>query len=98
LSSPAVFAAAIYAGAFSSGIAFVTWRAGVRLLGASHASIYQNLLTLIAVIGGWLLLAEPVMMAQLLGGGLVLVGLIVMRRSRATTKPNERANQVDAKT
>ena len=82
LSSPALLAATVYAGAFSSGIAFATWHAGVRLLGASHASIYQNLVTLIAVVGGWLLLQEPASIAQLFGGCLVLAGLFAMRRGR----------------
>ena len=80
LLNPEFFAAAIYAGAFSSGIAFATWHYGVRTLGASHASIYQNLVTLIAVVGGWLLLSEPMMVAQLFGGGLSIMGIIMMRR------------------
>tara|TARA_R110002049_G_scaffold309268_1_gene519557 strand:- start:78156 stop:79100 length:945 start_codon:yes stop_codon:yes gene_type:complete len=86
LLEPTLLAATIYAGAFSSGIAFVTWHAGVRILGGSHAAVYQNLVTLIAVLGGWLLLSEPATSSQLLGGCLVIGGLIAMRRGRHPVK------------
>ena len=79
---PRLLAAVVFSGAFSTGIAYASWNAGVRLVGASHASVYQNVVTLVAVVGGWLLLSEPVIAAQLLGGGLTIAGLLMMRRGR----------------
>lgn len=72
----------IYSGIFSTGLAYASWHAGVRRLGGSHAAVYQNVVTLVAVIGGWLLLRERIMLAQLVGGLLIVIGLVAMRRGR----------------
>jgi drug/metabolite transporter (DMT)-like permease len=74
--------AIVYSGVFSTGVAYATWHAGVRAVGASHASVYQNVVTLVAVIGGWIFLREKFMYAQLLGGTLTIAGLLLMRRGR----------------
>ena len=79
---PATLLAIIYSGVFSTGVAYVTWHAGVRAVGASHASVYQNVVTLVAVIGGWIVLKEQPLMAQVLGGILMIGGLLLMRRGR----------------
>ncbi len=80
---PAHLAAIIYSGVFSTGVAYATWHAGVRALGGSHAAVYQNVVTLVAVVGGWIFLHEQPLVAQLIGGGLTIAGLLLMRRGRA---------------
>lgn len=75
--------AIIYSGVFSTGVAYATWHYGVRAVGGSHASVYQNVVTLVAVIGGWIFLGEQAMVAQLFGGALTIAGLVLMRRGRA---------------
>ncbi len=79
---PKTLAAIIYSGVFSTGVAYATWHAGVRAVGGSHASVYQNVVTLVAVIGGWLVLQEQPMVAQVLGGVLTIAGLFLMRQGR----------------
>lgn len=79
---PGVTWALIYSGIFSTGIAYATWHVGVRRLGGSHASIYQNVVTLVAVLGGWLALHEPLLTSQLFGGALMICGLLLMRVGR----------------
>jgi drug/metabolite transporter (DMT)-like permease len=74
--------ALIYSGAFSTGIAYATWHVGVRKLGGSHAAVYQNVVTLVAVLGGWLALNEPMLGSQLVGGVLMIAGLLLMRKGR----------------
>jgi drug/metabolite transporter (DMT)-like permease len=74
--------AIIYSGVFSTGVAYATWHAGVRAVGGSHASVYQNVVTLVAVIGGWIFLGELATSAQLIGGALTIAGLVLMRRGR----------------
>jgi drug/metabolite transporter (DMT)-like permease len=74
--------AIIYSGVFSTGVAYATWHAGVRAVGGSHASVYQNVVTLVAVVGGWVFLKEQPMVAQLFGGVLMIAGLLMMRRGR----------------
>ncbi|MFN7576404.1 MAG: DMT family transporter, partial [Planctomycetota bacterium] len=82
LFQPAILIALVYSGAFSTGLAYATWNIGVRQLGGSHAAVYQNIVTLVAVLGGWLFLQEPIVAAQIAGGGIMLVGLYLMRRGR----------------
>ncbi len=79
---PGVLWALIYSGIFSTGIAYATWHVGVRRLGGSHASIYQNVVTLVAVLGGWLALGEPLLTSQIFGGALMICGLLLMRIGR----------------
>lgn len=72
----------IYSGVFSTGLAYASWHVGVRILGGSHAAVYQNVVTLVAVVGGWLFLNEKPVWAQIAGGVLIVLGLIAMRRGR----------------
>ncbi len=90
LSTPSFFWAVVYSGVCSTGIAYATWNAGVRMVGASHAAVFQNVVTLVAVLGGWLALGEQLMTAQILGGVLTVAGLFLMRRGR----PSHNAEQV----
>jgi len=78
--------AIIYSGAISTGVAYATWHYGVRQLGGSHAAVYQNLVTLVAVTGGWLFLKESIMAAQLVGGVAIILGLLLMRKGRAASQ------------
>lgn len=79
---PKTLTAIIYSGVFSTGVAYATWHAGVRAVGGSHAAVYQNVVTLVAVVGGWLVLREQATLAQVLGGALTIAGLYLMRRGR----------------
>lgn len=72
----------IYSGALSTGLAYGTWHYGVSKLGGSHASVYQNFVTLIAVLAAWLMLGESLKLPQILGGLVLFLGLILMRRGR----------------
>lgn len=82
IATPSILAAIVYSGVFSTGVAYATWHAGVRAVGGSHAAVYQNVVTLVAVIGGWLLLREQMFAAQILGGFMTVAGLLIMRRGR----------------
>lgn len=82
LRSPLLLGAVLFSGALSTGVAYAFWHVGVRHLGGSHASVYQNVVTLVAVVGGWLFLAEQPTAAQIAGGLLTLAGLFAVRRGR----------------
>jgi drug/metabolite transporter (DMT)-like permease len=82
LIQPHVLIAILYSGVFSTGLAYALWHVGVRQLGGSHASIYQNFVTLVAVLGGWLFLAEAPMLSQIVGGILIILGVLIMRSRR----------------
>lgn len=81
---PWMLTAIIFSGAFSTGLAYALWNTGVKILGGSHASSFQNIVTLVAVGGGWWLLGEQAFAGQVLGGVTIIVGVLVMRRGRQT--------------
>lgn len=82
LAEPALTASTLYSGIMSTGIAYATWHLGVRQLGASHAAAYQNVVTLVGVLGGWLVLSETITAAQIAGGLSIVAGLLLMRQGR----------------
>jgi drug/metabolite transporter (DMT)-like permease len=72
----------LYSGVLSTGLALPMWSYGVKLAGAAHATMFQNLSPVVAIIAAWLMLGEPLSAAQIIGGVLILGGLIVMRSAR----------------
>lgn len=82
LMQPGIILAILYSGLGSTGLAYALWHVGVRQLGGSHAAAYQNLVTLVAVLGGWIFLAESPLLSQIAGGALIICGVITMRRGR----------------
>lgn len=80
--TPWLALAIVYSGALSTGVAYALWNTGVKILGGSHAAVYQNVVTLVAVAGGWLFLREQVLAAQITGGAIIIAGLLLMRRGR----------------
>jgi drug/metabolite transporter (DMT)-like permease len=79
---PSNLVAVLYSGLISTGIAYATWHYGVRQLGGSRAGVYQNVVTLVAVVGGWIFLNEAVLAAQFIGGFAIIIGVILMRMKR----------------
>ncbi len=77
-----VWAAIIYSGGLSTGIAVAIWVIVVQRVGATHTAVYGNLVPLVALIGGYLLLNETISMQQIIGGSLIICGLIIMRQDR----------------
>jgi len=74
--------AIFFSGALSTGIAIVFWNNAVRTLGASHTAAFGNLVPLIALFSGFLILGDPILPAQILGGTLIIAGLVIMRWAR----------------
>ncbi len=74
--------AILYSGLISTGIAYATWHYGVRQVGGSRAGVYQNVVTLVAVVGGWMFLSEPMLVAQYCGGLAIIIGVVLMRLKR----------------
>lgn len=77
-----VWAALIFSGGFSTGIAYFIWSTAVKHVGASHTAVYGNLVPFVALLGGVLLLGETIAATQIIGGALIIGGLVVMRHAR----------------
>lgn len=87
ISDPKIIMVIIYSGVFSTGLAYAMWNFGVQQLGPSHASVYQNLVPLIALLSAWFFLDEHISAFQITGGTLILFGLFVTRRLRPAPPP-----------
>lgn len=73
----------------------VFWQsAAVQRIGAARTVLIGTLGPMLTIFFAWLLLTEPVSIAQLLGAGLVLVGvLLVSRRPRPRAREQQNAKE-----
>ena len=71
----------VYAGVFAIAVAYLLWYRGVRAIGQSRTSVYQNLVPVVALVAAWFWLSEMPTPQQLIGAGVILAGVIVARRS-----------------
>lgn len=74
-----VWGAIVFSGGLSTGIAFAIWNTAVKAVGASNTAVYSNLVPLVALLGGVVVLDESITWPQMVGGGLIIGGLFVMR-------------------
>ena len=81
-SDPLLLGALVFSGVGSTGIASSLWNLGIKQVGPSHASGFQNLVPLVALAASWILIGEVPFALQLVGGALIVVGLVVMRYKR----------------
>lgn len=89
--SPLAWTGVAYVGIFPSAVAFLAWNYGVSRIGAGRASVFNNLLPLFTAILAVLLLGEPLTLAEVLGGLLILVGVSLVGGSgarRTAEEPN----------
>jgi drug/metabolite transporter (DMT)-like permease len=68
-------------------IAYQFWNYGIKHRGVTTVSAYSLGIPVLGGVFAWLWLDESLGGIKLLGGALVLVGLIVMRRGRTAPKP-----------
>ena len=78
--SIAVVAGILFSGAFAAGIANVFVFNAIRLLGPTRVTVSQFLVPAGAVLLGVLLLGEPLGIAQVAGGAVIVFGVWLTRR------------------
>lgn len=76
------WAAILFSGGLSTGLAVPLWNVGIQRVGASHTAVFGNLVPLAALLSSLLLLGEPITLVQLVGGALIIGGIVWMRRTR----------------
>ena len=79
-----------YAGIFAIAIGYLLWYRGVRVIGQSRTSVYQNLVPVIALGAAWLWLGETPSPQQLIGAVVILSGVVVARRAGVIAVPRPR--------
>lgn len=73
------WAGLLYSAFFSIGLAYLLWYRGVGRLGSSRTAIYSNLTPVVALAAGALWLGEAVTPLSLLGAGMVIGGVMLVR-------------------
>lgn len=81
-----------YLGVFPSVVALILYNRAVAILGASQASVFLNFLPVFTMLGAYLLLGEKITGMQILGAGLVIVGVMFTTRSGSSTARLQRPN------
>lgn len=84
LNDPWLLLAILYSGIFSTGVASALWNYGLKYVGPSHATAFQYLVPIIALLAAWIMLGEVPFALQIGGGLLIIMGLIVMRTWKKT--------------
>ena len=79
--SVAGWAGLAYSAVCSIALGYVLFYTGVKLIGATRTSTYQNLPPIIAVVLGSLILGESMAPLQIAGAIVVLIGVTITRRS-----------------
>ncbi len=73
--------AVVYSGALSSGMAIVWWNTSVERSGPSRTAAFGNTVPFITLVVSFFWLGEPITLAHLMGGGLIIGGIAVMRKA-----------------
>lgn len=74
------FGVAVASGAFGYGLAFLLYLSAARHIPPSRVSLYLTLTPVFGVIGAYLLLGEKLLLAQGLGGALILAAVVGISR------------------
>jgi len=68
-----------YLGILATGVSYLLWNEGVRLIGAARSSVFVNLIPVTALLIA-MLLGQPLYMHHYLGGLIVVLGVILATR------------------
>jgi drug/metabolite transporter (DMT)-like permease len=80
-------AALLFAGIFSSFIAYVLWNRAVAQVGANVASTFMHLGPVFGTALAWLLLGERLHLFHVAGVAAIFAGIVVVTRSRRANVP-----------
>jgi len=71
----------IFLGIACSGLAYIFWYDGLQAIPASQVGVFLYLEPLVAVIVAAIMLGEPILLASLAGGGIILLGVWLVNRN-----------------
>lgn len=79
--SPAGWIGLAYSFGFAIVLGYVLWEIGIQRIGAGKTAIYQNLTPVIAAISSYLFLGETLKRLQIVGAGMVFLGIYLTRKA-----------------
>jgi drug/metabolite transporter (DMT)-like permease len=80
----AAWGGVLFSSIFSIGVAYLLWYRGVQKLGGARTAVYSNLTPVVALVAGTLWLNERLTPFSVAGAAMVLGGIVLVRRARAT--------------
>ncbi len=86
------WAAIVFSGGLSTGLAYGIWNASVRAVGPSRTAAFSNAVPVIGVAAGVAFLGEPLVPLQMAGGLLVIGGVLVVRQAGAVRRRRPRTS------
>ena len=75
-----VIASIAYLGVAGTVIGFIWYYEGVKAIGPSRTSVFNNLVPVCGIGFAALLLGEPVLMSMVIGGALAIIGVTLTNR------------------
>ncbi|MFD0695971.1 DMT family transporter [Paenibacillus sp. GCM10027628] len=69
---------------FGQGLAGFWWNQGISVVGASTSSMFMNIPPFVAIVIAYFVLHDPIQIAQIAGGVLILIGVTVSNRQKST--------------
>jgi drug/metabolite transporter (DMT)-like permease len=69
-----------FLGIFCSGLAYIAWYDALKSLGTAQTGVFLYIEPLVAVVVAFFVLAEPITLASLLGGAVILFGVWLVNR------------------
>ena len=78
----------LYAGIFSSGVAYTLQIIGQEGLNPTVASLLMSLESVFSVIAGWLILGQSMGAKELIGCGLIFVAIVLAQIPAKKSKKN----------
>lgn len=75
-----VVASIVYLGVAGTVIGFIWYYEGVKAIGPSRTSVFNNLVPVCGIVLAAILLGEPVLMSMVIGGALAIVGVTLTNR------------------
>lgn len=82
--TPGAWAALAYSTTFAVVVAYVLWYTSVQRVGGARTAIFSNLTPVVATFASWLLTGERLTPLQFIGAAVVITGILLTRRGRAT--------------
>ena len=78
-----------YSALLSIAYCYLIWSYALSRIGVAHTSVFNNVTPIVALIGGWVLLAEQPAVVQRSGVVLVLTGVFIVRSRKPLPVPDE---------
>lgn len=85
--SPSFWGAVVFAGLFALATAYSWWAIGVKELGAARASVFSNLIPVVALAVAWLWLGESLPALSWVGAAIACSGVWITTASRRAAAP-----------